>query len=577
MAAITLAGHPQPERCVAEFCGSDRKVGDYLLAEVLDRQTPEARDLLLRTSALDRVSGPLADVLTGGSRSERILQSLEDHNAFVTALDAGRSWFRYHHLFAELLERELRATDPALIEPLHRTAAEWYERHGYVVEAIRHAQAGHDWPHAGRTLADHFLDLTLDGRAATTNALLAAFPADVQAADAELAVAFAGASIMSGAVDEGEVYLGHAEKLAAAVPEARRRRFDLRVAGMRVWLGCWRGDLEATSQAMGALQAALAAPTPQELANDNDVYAMAVLNLGTAELWAAQPDAACRDLERALALARRIPRPFLAISCLAYLGLASALNGSRISLQVELAEEAVALGEANGWGQHPVIASGLAVRGIAFVWLGRFEDAERSLDRADHTLRHDREPGLVFVLHYALGLLRFAQGRYDEALAAFRRAEEVQRLLASDHALGVDLKSLIVQTHLALGDADRPAVARPDGHPGRRGRPVPGRGQAAGRHRGRRARARALGLPDSHPGPADPRAPVRRGRPRSARGPARRQGVARPRARARRPPPDDPALRGPPGPRAAQAPLPARRPRGAGGGDPGGARRIRAG
>jgi LuxR family maltose regulon positive regulatory protein len=230
LAAISLAGHPDPERFVSEFCGGDRTVSDYLLAEVLDRHSPEARDLLLRTSVLERVSGPLADVLTGGSGSERMLQCLEDHNAFVTALDAGRSWFRYHHLFADLLERELRRTDPAIIRPLHRAAARWYEQHECVVEAIRHAQAAHDWPDASRMLADHFLDLTLDGRAATTRVLLAAFPTDVQAADAELAVAFTGAAIMDGVVEEADVYLRHAEALASGVPDGRRRRFDLRVA-----------------------------------------------------------------------------------------------------------------------------------------------------------------------------------------------------------------------------------------------------------------------------------------------------------------------------------------------------------
>jgi LuxR family maltose regulon positive regulatory protein len=453
LAAISLAGHPDPERFVSEFCGGDRTVSDYLLAEVLDRQTPEGRDLLLRTSVLDRVNGPLADVLTGGSGSERVLQCLEDHNAFVTALDAGRSWFRYHHLFADLLVRELRRTDPALIGPLHRAAARWYEPHGYVVEAIRHAQAGHDWPHASRMLCDHYLDLTLDGRGATTTALLAAFPPDVQAADPELAVALTGASIMTGRIDAGEVYLHHAEGLADGVPDERRRRFDRRVAGMRVWLACWRGDVEAVCEAMRSLQAALATPTPQELALDNDVYAMAQLNLGTAELWASRLDDACSDLRRALELARRIPRPYLEISCLAYLGLASVLNGSRLSVMVELADEAITIGESNGWGDRPVLASALAARAHAYLWLGRLEEAERSLDRAEHTLSHDREPALVFLLEYGRALLRFAQGRLEDAIAAFRAAEGVQRLLASEHTLGVEVQGLLLQTHVALGDA----------------------------------------------------------------------------------------------------------------------------
>ena len=112
LAAISLARHPDPERCVTEFSGSERTVAGYLLAEVLERQPPEVRDLLLRTSVLERVSGPLADALTGGTGSEAILQGLEDANAFVTSLDVGRTWFRYHHLFADLLELELRRDRP---------------------------------------------------------------------------------------------------------------------------------------------------------------------------------------------------------------------------------------------------------------------------------------------------------------------------------------------------------------------------------------------------------------------------------------------------------------------------------
>ena len=109
LAAISLTAHPDPERFVSEFSGSERTVAGYLLAEVLERQPPEVRDLLLRTSLLERVSGPLADVLTGGTGAEAILQRLEDQNAFVTALDAGRTWFRYHHLFADLLAPRVAA------------------------------------------------------------------------------------------------------------------------------------------------------------------------------------------------------------------------------------------------------------------------------------------------------------------------------------------------------------------------------------------------------------------------------------------------------------------------------------
>jgi LuxR family transcriptional regulator, maltose regulon positive regulatory protein len=142
LAALSLAGHPDPERFAAEFSGSERTVAEYLLAEVLDRQGEEVRRLLLRTCLVERVSGELADALTGGSGGDRILQDLEAANAFVVALDSARSWFRYHRLFAGLLQLELRRTASDEVSELHRVAAGWYVGHGFPVEAVRHAQGG---------------------------------------------------------------------------------------------------------------------------------------------------------------------------------------------------------------------------------------------------------------------------------------------------------------------------------------------------------------------------------------------------------------------------------------------------
>src|SRR6266702_4524877 len=165
LAALSLAGHPDPERSVAEFSGSDRTVAEYLLAEMLDRQPPHVQDLLLRTCLLDRVNGELANLLTGRPGSEQILLELEDANAFVESVDPGRTWFRYHHLFADLLRLELRRRLPAEIPALHRRAAGWFTQQGQVAEAIRHTQAAGDWPEAARLLADYSFSLTLDGQA----------------------------------------------------------------------------------------------------------------------------------------------------------------------------------------------------------------------------------------------------------------------------------------------------------------------------------------------------------------------------------------------------------------------------
>ena len=126
---------------------------------------------------------------------------------FVTALDVGRSWFRYHPLFGDLLRLELRRVNPTLIRNLHVAAARWHEQHGDVVEAIRHAQAGADWSHAARLLADNELELILGGYMATVRALLDTFPADVAGADPELALSFALARLYAGLHEEAAAHV----------------------------------------------------------------------------------------------------------------------------------------------------------------------------------------------------------------------------------------------------------------------------------------------------------------------------------------------------------------------------------
>src|SRR6516165_8426146 len=207
LVALSLARHPDPERYAAGFSGRERAVAEYLLAEVLERQPPEVTRLLLRTSLLERVSGELADRLIGGSGSERVLMELEDAGAFIVAMDPERTWFRYHHLFADLLALQLRRTAPEEVPGLHTVAAEWFSEHGYPVEAIRHAQAAEDWGFAARLLADNWFGLYLDGRVATARELLSRFPAGRIAAEPELAVLAAGDRRLAGSLQEAERYL----------------------------------------------------------------------------------------------------------------------------------------------------------------------------------------------------------------------------------------------------------------------------------------------------------------------------------------------------------------------------------
>jgi LuxR family transcriptional regulator, maltose regulon positive regulatory protein len=452
LAALALAGHPEPERFVAEFSGSERTVADYLLAEVLDRQPPEVRRLLLRTSVLERVSGPLADFVTGGTGSERILLGLEEGNAFVVSLDVGRSWFRYHHLFADLLRLELRRTAPDEIGPLHRAAARWLSDHGHVVDAIEHAQSAGEWTLAGRLLFDNLTGLALDGRGATTRALLTGFPAAALATDAELAAVAAGVELERGSLAQAARHLAVAERHLATVSAERRPRFDLLFGVERLTFARRRGDLRALIDEMPSLEAACEEPT----AFSDDIRAVALMDLGVAELWSARVDDARRHLQQGVALARRIGRPWVEIACLGHLAVEAAERS--IALAREQSEQAITIAETHGLAGNPIIAMALAALGGALTWTGRLDEAERWLARTD-AIRPEAEPATGVVVQHRIGMLRAAQGRLEEALAAFRTAEEL--LHPGQPFLELQVRGALVQTLVRLGEtaAARQALA----------------------------------------------------------------------------------------------------------------------
>ena len=162
LAALSLAGH-RSGAVRGRVSGTDRKVAEYLLVMVLDRQPAAVRRRLLRTSILERVNGKLADLLTGDEGGERVLRDLEAAGAFTVSLDTGRSWFGYHQMFAALLRLELRRAEPGAVPGLHAACAGWLAAQRFAVDAVRQAQAAEDWELAARLLAGHWPALHLDG------------------------------------------------------------------------------------------------------------------------------------------------------------------------------------------------------------------------------------------------------------------------------------------------------------------------------------------------------------------------------------------------------------------------------
>jgi LuxR family maltose regulon positive regulatory protein len=463
LAALSLAGHPDPDRFAAEFSGSERTVAEYLLAEVLERQSEPVRRMLLRTSVLDRVNGELADLLTGGSGGERALQQLEQAGTFVTALDARRSWFRYHQLFADLLQLELRGGAPAELPALHEAAAGWYADHGYPAEAVRHAQAAADWGLAARVLSDHWVGLGLGGLGATALELLAGFPAGAIAGDAELAARMAGVELGRGSLEEAERYVILATRALESVPSDRRGHSRVVLAVVRMRLARQRGDVAAVAEQAQPLLAPAGTAEEAWLGLGEDLRALALINLGIAEVWTARFEQADRHLEQGIALARRIRRPFLEVTGLA--NWAQLASWQSFPVGEQRSRQAIELASQHGWTDEPVTGVAYLALGFALVAQGRLEDGERSLEQAERTLRAEVEPAAGMRLRYARGLLDLVSGRPEAALSAFRAAERLAGQLVTEHALARRLRSHTLQTLVRLGQTQRAeqALAAMDG------------------------------------------------------------------------------------------------------------------
>ena len=447
LAALSLADHLDPERFVAEFSGSDRTVAEYLIAEMLERQPDDVKDLLLRTSLLDRVNGELADLLTGRPGSEQILLDLEDANAFVESLDPERTWFRYHHLFADLLRLELRRTLPAEVPALHRRAAEWFTRQGQVAEAIGHTEAAGDWLEAARLLADYSFSLTLDGQAQTMQALVRAFPPGAD--HSELAVVRAMGDLAQGRLDEAAAHLAVAETYAETAPPGRQRRLQVAIVSLKLWLARRRGHLAGVIEQTRFLSFPVSGQSDEDIALGSDLRAVALMNLGIVEAWSLGLPDAERHLQEGAVLARRIGRPYLEVACLAQLGFASRIRSFATTRR--RCQEAIALADRYGWGAEPVIAPALVTLAANLVWTGEFDEGERWLQRTERALQTDTGPDIRQLLHLATGRLHAGRGHHHEALEEFRAAEHLQSQLKGSHALTSQVTGWMLATQARLG------------------------------------------------------------------------------------------------------------------------------
>jgi LuxR family maltose regulon positive regulatory protein len=450
LAALSLAGHPEPERFAAEFSGSERTVAEYLLAEVLYRQPEAVRRLLLRTAILDSVNGELADLLTGASGSEAVLQDLEAANAFVVALDASRTWFRYHNLFSDLLQLELRRSEPDEVPGLHRQAAEWLAGHGNPVEAVQHAQAAQDWELAARLLADYWPEFHLDGRDAIVHEILVRFPLSVREADAGLAALAVVDELAQGSLEVAERYLDMSQCVLASMSDGRRAQAQLLLEIARLMLARYRGDLLAMTEALARLEELAEAPDGAQLALGDDLRALALVGLDR-EYWTGQFAEAEQRTELGRKLARRIGRPFLEFSSLAYQSSSEFFQS--FERAAEHATRAMELAKQHGWSDQHAAGVACSTLGAVLTWQGRLDEAEPWIQRAERTLRAGAQPGQVVSVWTCRAALELGRGRNAEALAAFRAAEQMFDHLAAN-PLTTALQAFQLYTQVRIGETE---------------------------------------------------------------------------------------------------------------------------
>jgi LuxR family maltose regulon positive regulatory protein len=198
LAALSMQGRKDIAGFISAFAGSHRYIVDYLTEEVLHQQTEQVRSFLLQTSLLDRMSGSLCDAVTGQSGGQGMLEQLEQANLFLLPLDDERSWYRYHHLFAEALRFRLTQAHPDLLSILHRRASAWFERHGFLPEAITHAFAARDFERAMTLLEPILYRLFSQGPHTTVRQWLRALPEEVLFTRPSLCVLYAWAFLYVG-------------------------------------------------------------------------------------------------------------------------------------------------------------------------------------------------------------------------------------------------------------------------------------------------------------------------------------------------------------------------------------------
>ena len=311
LAGLSLRGRAEPDAFIASFAGGDRQIVEYLGHEVLERQPAPLRGFLLETAVLERMSADLCNAVTGRDDARRRLDELERANLPLVALDAQRQWFRYHHLFREVLVAELERERPELVAPLHGRAARWHREAGRVADAIGHAFAAREVELATELVATHWSESFNCGELATVRGWLAQLPGDIVDRDSRLWLASVWTSLDSGRLDEAEPLL------AAAEGDAERAAWGSLLRALHTFKS---GDITAAAAAVEDAVGAWEQPTPFW-------RTVAALTRGTTAYWAGDVPVAEAALQEAETAAGADGNCLAQLYSLGYLALLRADRG----------------------------------------------------------------------------------------------------------------------------------------------------------------------------------------------------------------------------------------------------------
>jgi LuxR family maltose regulon positive regulatory protein len=370
LAALSLRAQPHVDLALSRFAGDDEVVADYLRDELLARLEPDQVDFLIRTSILGTLSGSLCDAVLDAGGSARTLGTLARSNVLLVSLDRGRTRYRYHPLFREMLHSELRRLDPRREPELHARACAWHEKHGDLDSAIHHAVAAGDPEHSGELLWRHASSYIGYGRNDALAGWLGHFNDDQLAAVPSLAVAAADSHIASGEGDQARHWGSAAAHSLARRPSAERGPLDGAVVLLRALLA----ERGLAQMSRDAARASALASEHAESRSFGRLVAGASHHLAGDGRRAR---AALDDGARSSAVAA----PHVQALCLAQLALLE-IDGDDWDAAAILTERARSRVEGCGLAEYPIVALVYAVSALTRSHGGPVEDAHRDLRTA---------------------------------------------------------------------------------------------------------------------------------------------------------------------------------------------------